>query len=219
MEIFKSNKSVLDYIASQSDTYSSEDFEKVWTWSWHRMRITVYCLSGANLNFVLSSWNQVKLWIEEEQRERRGNNYTWNDDPSLPVGWKIRTVSISSGLLLYPIEFFGTCFWWTIEQLTLDKLLQYCLRLRWSLTATTSESSSCILTAITSPVVRRPSRWWGRRAATRRRSLTRWSGRWSKCRTEIRTSLLSIKLLMEVGAQGEIPRIEILTMTSGEEAV
>ena len=29
MEIFKSNKSVLDYIASQSDTYSSEDFEKV----------------------------------------------------------------------------------------------------------------------------------------------------------------------------------------------
>ena len=66
MEIFKSNKSVLDYIASQADTYSSEDFEK------------------------------VKLWIEEEQRERRGNNYTWNDDPSLPVGWKMRTVITNS---------------------------------------------------------------------------------------------------------------------------
>ena len=52
----------------------------------------------------------MKLWIEEEQRERRGNNYTWNDDPSLPVGWKMRTVSISSGLLLYPVEFFWYMF-------------------------------------------------------------------------------------------------------------
>ena len=80
MEIFKSNKSVLDYIASQSDTYSSEDFEKV----------------GSDILIKFPSFHfstQVKLWIEEEQRERRGNNYTWNDDPSLPVGWKMRTVS------------------------------------------------------------------------------------------------------------------------------
>ena len=47
---------------------------------------------------------QVKLWIEEEQRERRGNNYTWNDDPSLPVGWKMRTVSISLDFLLLLFE-------------------------------------------------------------------------------------------------------------------
>ena len=66
MEIFKSNKSVLDYIAAQNDTYSAEDYEK------------------------------VKLWIEEEQRERRGTNYTWNDDQSLPTGWKMRTVITNS---------------------------------------------------------------------------------------------------------------------------
>ena len=66
MEIFKSNKSVLDYITAQSETYSSEDYEK------------------------------VKIWIEEEQRERRGNNYTWDEDASLPQNWKMRTVVTNS---------------------------------------------------------------------------------------------------------------------------
>ena len=56
MEIFKSNKAVLDYISSQSDTYTQEDFDK------------------------------VKTWIEDEQRARRGENYTWNEDKSLPDG-------------------------------------------------------------------------------------------------------------------------------------
>ena len=56
MEIFKSNKAVLDYISSQSDTYNQEDYEK------------------------------VKTWIEDEQRARRGENYTWNEDKSLPDG-------------------------------------------------------------------------------------------------------------------------------------
>jgi len=66
MEIFKSNKSVLDYIAGQQDTYSQEDFDK------------------------------VKLWIEDEQRERRGNNYTWEEDASLPAAWKMRSVVTNS---------------------------------------------------------------------------------------------------------------------------
>ena len=56
MEIFKSNKAVLDYISAQSQTYSQEDFDK------------------------------VKTWIEDEQRARRGENYTWNEDKSLPDG-------------------------------------------------------------------------------------------------------------------------------------
>ena len=56
MEIFKSNKAVLDYISAQSDTYTQEDFDK------------------------------VKTWIEDEQRARRGENYTWNEDKSLPDG-------------------------------------------------------------------------------------------------------------------------------------
>jgi len=75
MEIFKSNKAVLDYITSQSDTYSQEDYEK------------------------------VKIWIEEEQRARRGENYTWNEDPSLPAGWKMRTVVTNSNNIR---EFFMT---------------------------------------------------------------------------------------------------------------
>jgi len=75
MEIFKSNKAVLDYITSQSDTYSQEDYEK------------------------------VKIWIEEEQGARRGENYTWNEDPSLPAGWKMRTVVTNSNNIR---EFFMT---------------------------------------------------------------------------------------------------------------
>jgi len=75
MEIFKSNKAVLDYITSQSDTYSQDDYEK------------------------------VKLWIEEEQRARRGENYTWNEDSSLPKGWKMRTVITNSNNIR---EFFMT---------------------------------------------------------------------------------------------------------------
>jgi len=75
MEIFKSNKSVLDYISGQPDVYSPEDYQK------------------------------VKLWIEEEQRARRGENYTWNDDSSLPSGWKMRTVITNSNNIR---EFFLT---------------------------------------------------------------------------------------------------------------
>ena len=75
MEIFKSNKAVLEFITSQSDTYSQEDYEK------------------------------VKIWIEEEQRARRGENYTWNEDPSLPAGWKMRTVVTNSNNIR---EFFMT---------------------------------------------------------------------------------------------------------------
>ena len=56
MEIFKSNKAVLDYITAQSETYTQEDYEK------------------------------VKIYIEEEQRERRSGNYTWHDSKSLPKG-------------------------------------------------------------------------------------------------------------------------------------
>ena len=56
MEIFKSNKAVLDYITAQSETYTQEDYEK------------------------------VKIYIEEEQRERRSGNYTWHDSKSLPDG-------------------------------------------------------------------------------------------------------------------------------------
>jgi len=75
MEIFKSNKSVLDYISSQPEVYSSEDY------------------------------NKVKQWIEEEQKARRGENYTWNDDASLPKGWKMRTVVTNSNNIR---EFFLT---------------------------------------------------------------------------------------------------------------
>jgi len=66
---------VLDYITSQSDTYSQDDYEK------------------------------VKIWIEEEQRARRGENYTWNEDSSLPAGWKMRTVITNSNNVR---EFFMT---------------------------------------------------------------------------------------------------------------
>jgi len=75
MEIFKSNKAVLDYISSQSDTYTQEDFDK------------------------------VKTWIEDEQRARRGENYTWNEDKSLPDGWKMRRVVTNSNNIR---EFFLT---------------------------------------------------------------------------------------------------------------
>merc|ERR1719394_1380198 len=35
-------------------------------------------------------------WIEEEQRARRGENYTWYESKSLPDGWKMRTVMTNS---------------------------------------------------------------------------------------------------------------------------
>ena len=66
MEIFKSNKAVLDFISAQKDTYTEDDF--------HR----------------------VKLWIEEEQRSRREENYTWDEEPNLPPGWKVRSVITNS---------------------------------------------------------------------------------------------------------------------------
>jgi hypothetical protein len=47
--------------SSQTDTYTAEDFQK------------------------------VKQWIEEEQRARRGVHYTWQLEPNLPPGWKVRT--------------------------------------------------------------------------------------------------------------------------------
>merc|ERR1719323_1032222 len=62
MEIFKSIKAVLDYISSQSETYTQEDSDK------------------------------LKDYIEEEQRSRRGENYTWSEHGSLPQGWKMRKV-------------------------------------------------------------------------------------------------------------------------------
>ena len=66
MEIFKSIKAGLDYITSQPDTYSQEDYER------------------------------MKNWIEEEQRSRRGENYEWHDHGSLPQGWKMRKVTTNS---------------------------------------------------------------------------------------------------------------------------
>ncbi len=45
--------------SSQTDTYSTEDFQK------------------------------VKQWIEEEQRNRRGVHYSWQEEPNLPPGWKV----------------------------------------------------------------------------------------------------------------------------------
>ena len=66
MEIFKSNKAVLDFISAQKDTYTDDDFQK------------------------------VKLWIEEEQRSRREENYTWDEETFLPPGWKVRSVVTNS---------------------------------------------------------------------------------------------------------------------------
>ena len=66
MEIFKSIKAGLDYITSQPETYSQEDYER------------------------------MKNWIEEEQRSRRGENYEWHDHGSLPQGWKMRKVTTNS---------------------------------------------------------------------------------------------------------------------------
>ena len=66
MEIFKSNKAVLDFISFQKETYSEEDFQK------------------------------MKQWIEEEQRARREENYTWDEESDLPEGWKVRSVVTNS---------------------------------------------------------------------------------------------------------------------------
>ena len=66
MEVFKSNKSVLDHILALPDTYSEDDYQK------------------------------VKEWIEEEQRIRREANYTWHAESNLPPGWKTRSVVTNS---------------------------------------------------------------------------------------------------------------------------
>merc|ERR1712142_938944 len=66
MEIFKSNKAVLDFISAERETYNEEDFQK------------------------------MKIWIEEEQRSRREENYTWEEESNLPSGWKVRSVVTNS---------------------------------------------------------------------------------------------------------------------------
>ena len=75
MEVFKSNKAVLDHMSALKDTYSEDDYQK------------------------------VKLWIEEEQRLRREENYTWDEESHLPEGWKTRSVVTNSNNIR---EFFLT---------------------------------------------------------------------------------------------------------------
>ena len=76
MEIFKSNKSVLDYIASQSDTYSSEDFEKVESDILSKFSQSSLLNSGEAVDrggAEGTSWEQLHL-------ERRSQPACWLED-------------------------------------------------------------------------------------------------------------------------------------------
>ena len=75
MEVFKSHKSVLDHITTNTHMYTKDDF------------------------------NKMKEWIEQEQKARREENYTWKEEKNLPSGWKIRTVITNSNNIR---EFFLT---------------------------------------------------------------------------------------------------------------
>ncbi len=38
----------------------------------------------------------MKQWIEDEQKARREENYTWSEESNLPPGWKVRSVVTNS---------------------------------------------------------------------------------------------------------------------------
>ena len=41
-------------------------------------------------------YNKMKQWIEDEQKARREENYTWQQEKNLSPGWKVRAVITNS---------------------------------------------------------------------------------------------------------------------------
>ena len=51
---------------------------------------TVLCTFSAQTEtYTTEDFQKVKQWIEEEQRARRGEHYTWQTEPNLPPGGKV----------------------------------------------------------------------------------------------------------------------------------